>query len=158
MKFEISNEWDPAKLRSLMLNAKRQERMDVYNQAFRQLCRVQGRNYDDPLDRDFHEVMAALEQALTETRGRTTRLIRTRQKLKRVDVQTLINDLATSKQPSQGFLQLLEFGMGDMSAEHLVLRYSDRFPAATVEAARRRLVTHGVPLPQNDASTDVRDQ
>jgi hypothetical protein len=148
-KFDISNEWDPAKLKTLMANAKRLGDNETYIQAFRQLCRVQGRNYDDPLDRDFHEVMAALEQALTDARGKTTRLNRTRQKLQRVDVQTLINDLATSKTPSQGFLHLLEFGMGDMSAEYLVLKYSDRFPSTTVAAAKRRLEEFGISLPQS---------
>src|SRR5688572_1050291 len=100
---DLANEWDPKKLRTLMSNAKQRARMDVYEQAFRQLCRIEGRDHDDPLDREFHEVMAALEQALTEARGKTTRLNRTRQKLKRVGVQALISDLARSRQPSEGF-------------------------------------------------------
>jgi hypothetical protein len=58
-------------------------REDVYRAALRQLCRVEDRNIDDPLESDFAIVMRALEEALTEEAGRTKRLNRTRQKLSR---------------------------------------------------------------------------
>jgi hypothetical protein len=43
-----------------MANAKRLGRDDVYRAALRQLCRVEGRNIDDPLESDFAIVMRAL--------------------------------------------------------------------------------------------------
>src|SRR5260370_31696967 len=79
-KPDLSNEWDRDKLRNWMSNAKRMNRLDVYEDAFRQLCRVEGRNIDDPLEAAFAGVMRALEEALTEESGRTKRLSRTRQK------------------------------------------------------------------------------
>jgi hypothetical protein len=94
--------------------------VDVYQAAFRQLCRVEGRNIEDPLEAEFATVMRALEEALTEESGRIKRLSRTRQKLNRVGVRQTLADLALKPQPSLGFMKLLEFNMADMSAEALI--------------------------------------
>src|SRR5260370_22899266 len=58
---DLSNEWDKGKLRNWMANAKRHKRDDIYQDAFRQLCRIEGRNIDDPLEAEFAVVMRALE-------------------------------------------------------------------------------------------------
>ena len=52
-KPDLSNEWDKDKLRNLMTNAKRLGRDNVYQDAFRQLCRAEGRNIADPLESEF---------------------------------------------------------------------------------------------------------
>jgi len=144
---DVSNEWDKDKLRTLMANAKRLGRKDVDDLAFRQLCRVEGRKFDDPLESEFASVMRALEEALTDERGKTTRLSRTRQKLGRVGVRQTLIDLALKPSPSVGFLKLLELGMADMSAEALILKHRAEFPAEVVEAARRRLTHYDIKLP-----------
>ena len=130
-----------------MANAKRLGRDDVYQAAFRQLCRVEGRNIEDPLEAEFATVMRALEEALTEESGRTNRLNRTRPKLDRVGVRQTLADLALKPQPSLGFMKLLEFNMADMSAEALILKHRNEFDEAVVEAAERPLVEHGIPIP-----------
>jgi hypothetical protein len=43
-----------------------------------------------------------------------------------------------------GFLKLVEFGMADMSAESLILKYRDDFSKDVVAAASRRLDEYGV--------------
>ena len=43
-----------------------------------------------------------------------------------------------------GFLKLVEFGMIDMSAESLILKYQDGFDQDVVAAARRRLDKYDV--------------
>lgn len=143
-KPDLSNEWDRDKLRNWLANARRLGREDVYRDAFRQLCRVEGRNLDDPLDAEFAAVMRALEEALTEEAGKTKRLNRTRQKLGRAGVRKTLSDLALKPQPSMGFLKLLEFGMADMSAEALILKYATEFDGSVVGAARSRLKKYGV--------------
>jgi hypothetical protein len=143
-KLILSNEWDKEKLKNLMINARRLGRGDVYEEAFRQLCRAEGRNLADPLEAEFASVMRALEQALTEEAGRTKRLSRTRQKLSRVGVRQTLADLALKPQPSMGFLKLVEFNMADMSAEALILKYRDKFDEEVVFAAQRRLDEYGV--------------
>jgi hypothetical protein len=57
---DLTSEWDKEKLRNWMANAKRLGRDDVYQAAFRQLCRVEGRNIEDPLEAEFAIVMRAL--------------------------------------------------------------------------------------------------
>src|SRR5438552_342491 len=119
---DLTNEWDRDKLRNWMKNAKRLGRGDVYQTALRQLCKIEGRNIDDPLESEFATVMRALEEALTEEAGRTKRLNRTRQKLGRVGVRQTLADLALKPTPSLGFIKLVEFNMADMSAEALILK------------------------------------
>ncbi|GIK82894.1 MAG: hypothetical protein BroJett024_39990 [Alphaproteobacteria bacterium] len=141
---DLSEEWDRQKLRNWMANARRLGRDDVYQAAFRQLCRIEGRDIDDPLAADFAAVMRALEEALSEQNGRTTRLSRTRQKLARAGVRKTLADLALKPKPSEGFLKLMEFGMADMSAESLILKYRQEFEPEVVAAAERRLAEYGV--------------
>jgi hypothetical protein len=73
---DLSNEWDKDKLRNWMKNAKRLGRSDVYQIALRQLCKIEGRNIEDPLEAEFATVMRALEEALTAETGKTKRLNR----------------------------------------------------------------------------------
>jgi hypothetical protein len=141
---DLSNEWDREKLRNWMTNAKRLGREDVRQAAFRQLCRVEGRNIDDPLESEFAVVMRALEEALSEEAGKTKRLTRTRQKLNRSGVRQTLADLALKPKPSLGFMKLLEFNMADMSAEALILKHRDEFEPEVVEAAAKRLADFGV--------------
>ncbi|HWA50922.1 MAG TPA: hypothetical protein VG742_21825, partial [Dongiaceae bacterium] len=81
--------------------------------------------------------------------GRTKRLNSTRQKLDRAGVHKTISDLALSAKPSLGFEKLVEFKMADMSAEALVMKFRKRFASNVVDAARRRLEEHGVPIPED---------
>ena len=71
-------------LKNLMANARRLEREDVYWHAFRRLCSLEGLSFDDPMEREFYDVLNAYEELLSEKHGRTTKASRTRQKLKRV--------------------------------------------------------------------------
>src|SRR5258708_83512 len=132
---DLSNEWDKKNLKNLMANAKRLGREDVYQVAFRQLCRVEGRNINDPLESAFAVVMRALEEALSQEAGKTKRLSRTRQKLGRAGVRKTLADLALKPKPSLGFMKLLEFKMADMSAEALILKFHDQFEPHVVDAA-----------------------
>jgi hypothetical protein len=150
-KLDLSIEWDATKLRNLMTNAKRLGRDDIYFDAVRQIARIEGLNIDDPLEADFAIVMRALEEALTAESGQTKRLSRTKQKLKRAGVRQTLADLAVSPTPSVGFMKLIEFKMGDMSAEALILKYKSEFDEETVTAARKRLKEHGVTLPIDGA-------
>jgi hypothetical protein len=148
---DLTSEWDKEKLRNWMANAKRLGRSDVYQAAFRQLCRVEGQNIEDPLEAEFATVIRALEEALTEESGRTKRLSRTRQKLNRVGVRQTLADLALKTQPSLGFMKLLEFNMADMSSEALILKHRNEFDEGVVAAAERRLAEYDVPIPNAPA-------
>src|SRR4051812_3245719 len=77
----ISGYTDPVALRTLMQNAKRLGRDDIWREAFRKLCSLEGTDQTDPLNRDFYQTLAAYEQLLTLKNGRATRASRTRLKL-----------------------------------------------------------------------------
>ena len=74
---KIAKMADGVRLRNLMENARRLDREDIYWLAFRQLCSLEGVSFDDPLDRDFYDVLNAYEELLTEKHGRTTKATRT---------------------------------------------------------------------------------
>jgi hypothetical protein len=63
-----------------------------------------------------------------------------------------VEDLALAKQESEGFRILTESGLGDLTAEYLVLKRAAQFSTEAVAAARDRLEKAGLPLPPTPAS------
>ncbi len=145
-------DWNPAtcndadKLRSFMVNV-RQSRPDLYEAAFRQLTKVEGRNVDDPVEVEFWRAVAALEQIYLETSGRKKRASRIRAKVAKDGVKVTLEYLALKKEASDGFVYLAEAGLAELTAEHIIARYPSGFPGAVVEAAHRRLTEHDVAIP-----------
>jgi hypothetical protein len=140
---KIAQITDTKSLRNLMANARRLNRDDVYWLAFKRLCSLEGANLDDPLERNFYDVLNAYEELLTERNGRTTKASRTRQKLKNKGVKQCLIDWAIGP-PTDGFQLLVQKGLAELTAEYLVLKFAASFPADAVDAARRRLREHGV--------------
>ena len=81
-----------ADLRTLMVNAKRLGRDDVWRDAFRRLCVLEGADQTDPLHRDFYEMLAAYEHLLSERNARATRATPTRLKAKNKGVVHLLEE------------------------------------------------------------------
>jgi hypothetical protein len=124
-----------------MANAKRAKREDVYREAFRRLCELEGLDQNDPLHRDFYATLRAYEELLTEKNERTTKASRTRQKLARHGVIKCLEDWASDSKETQGFVLLVNNNMVELTGEYLVVKYADHFSPATVESARKRLAT-----------------
>lgn len=137
----ISGYTDPEHLRTLMQNAKRMGRDDIWRQAFDQLCSLEGADLVDPLERAFFHTLAAYELLLTQKNGRTTRASRTRLKLKGKGVVACLEDWAKSKEPSESFELLVGNGMVELTGEQLVLTHPDRFTLEAVAGATTRLAT-----------------
>ncbi len=134
---------DEKKLRNWIANANREGAEEVEDAARRRLIEVRAaKDIDDPNDPvvlDFWKSITALENELSEERGKTIRLSRTRQKIARVGVEKTLADLALQAQPSDGYHLLKTRDMLDLSAEAVVLRYPKRFEQDVLEAARLRL-------------------
>ena len=143
----VSSYTDQGQLRTLMENAKRMGREDIWRQAFDQLCALEGADQDDPLDRAFYRTLAAYEQLLTQKNRRATRASRTRLKLKSKGVVACLEDWARSKDAPESFDLLVAHGMVEMSGEQLVLTYPDRFTAEAVAGATARLATLTIAAP-----------
>jgi hypothetical protein len=143
---KIAGMTDQDGLRSLMANARRLGRDDVYWLAFKRLCSLEGMRFDDPLEREFYDVLNAYEELLTEKNGRTTKANRTRQKLKNKGLGQCLIDWAVGPQ-TEGFKLLTGKGLAQLTAEYLLVKYRERFPASAVAAARQRLRDAGVDVP-----------
>ncbi|OFW96845.1 MAG: hypothetical protein A3D94_14280 [Alphaproteobacteria bacterium RIFCSPHIGHO2_12_FULL_66_14] len=135
----ISGYTDPVALRTLMENARRLGRDDIWREAFRRLCTLEGADQTDPLHRDFYQTLAAYEQLLTQKNGRATRASRTRLKLKSKGVVQCLEDWALSKTPTEGYELLVANGLVEMTGETLVLKYPEQFSEGAVAAAKARL-------------------
>lgn len=146
MAYNPDNETDPDKLRSFMEKCKINH-PELYRRAFRRLCLLTGRDADDPIESEFDACVAALEQVYLEDSGRRKRATRVREKRKKDGAVETFRYLAMKPSPSDGFLQLVDHGLAEFTAEHVVLRYPDRFPPEAVEASRKRLAEYGVALP-----------
>jgi len=138
--------------RAYLNNVRRLGRTDLYPSAFRRLCELEGNDHGGALVVDFWRAVAAAEQVLREQRGKTVRLARTRQKVERVGVHKTVEDLALSKKPSDGFAILTGAGLGDLTAEYLVLKYQGRFSAEALAAAKVRLVEAHIHFPTEAAA------
>lgn len=134
---------DIGKLQNWVRNAEREGVPEIADAARRRIIEVEALkskdSSSDPMVLDFWKSIFALEFALSEERGKTTRLNRTRQKIARVGVLQTLADLARQPTASEGYFLLRERGMLDMSAEAVVLRFPDRFDPDVLIAAQRRL-------------------
>lgn len=129
-------------LRSLMQNARRLGRDDVYWKAFGRLCSLEGTHEFDPLHREFYQTLAAYEELLTQKNGRTTKASRTRQKLANKGIVQALEDWALASHPTDGFSLLMKNGLGHLTGESLVIKYADRFSPQAVSAAKKRIAQY----------------
>ena len=138
-QIDLTDEWDRQKLRNWMDNARKMKREDVYRDAFRQLCRTDGREMEDPLESDYAGVRRALEEALADETGKPKRLNRPPAKVTRTSLMKTLAEMALRKTPSIAFLKLAEYEMIELSGEALIVKYTEEFTPEAVAAARQRL-------------------
>ena len=137
---------DPEQLRTLAKNARNRDATDLAEAAFRRLVKILPSEQPGTVEHDFWRTVHSFEEVLSEERGRTTRLSRTRQKVSRVGVHQTLIDWALSKTESEGFAMLLERGLAELAGEAIILRHQDRFEGEVVRAAQTRLEASGVDI------------
>lgn len=142
----IAAETDPTKLRKFRENAQRLGVAEVDDAAFRRLLEILPEETPGSIEHDFWKTIHAFEEVLRDERGKTVRLSRTRQKIARVGVKQTLIDFATSKAPTDGFNMLIERGLPELTGEALVLKHSEHFDPAVLDAARSRLEGAGVDI------------
>lgn len=135
---------DPAKLRIVIQNARKQGSEEVVRAATLRLYEILPSEAPGTLENDVWRSIHALEGTLTEERGRTTRLGRTRPKIARVGEQEAVRDLFLADKPSEGFQMLVERDLSDLTFEAVALRHQDRFEDHVLDAAVRRLNSVGI--------------
>lgn len=128
--------------RNMMNNARKKERPDVYQAAFRRLVQIESKAHEDLVVRQFWAAVAAVEEVLREKHGRTVRAAYTRRKAAKVGEIRCLIDWAMKKHETEGFKMLVEAGLADQTGEYVVVQNLDRFPPEAVTAARKRLAGH----------------
>jgi hypothetical protein len=137
---------DVGKLKSLIKNARDRGEPALADAAFKKLISLVPSEQPGTVEHDFWQTIHAFEYLLTEERGKTTRLSRTRQKLARVGVVQTLRDWALSDKETDGFRMLLDRGMPELTGEAVMLRHPGRFDPQVLAAARQRLSDAGVNL------------
>tara|TARA_R110000751_G_scaffold8822_6_gene34081 strand:- start:5450 stop:5968 length:519 start_codon:yes stop_codon:yes gene_type:complete len=135
---------DPDKLKNWIANARREGAEDVEKAAFKQLISIAPSEAPGTVEHDFWQTIHAFEYVLSDERGKTTILSRTRQKVARVGVEKTLTDWALNTKKTEGFTMLLERNMPELTGEAIILRHPRKFDSDVVSAARERLHKAGV--------------
>ena len=135
---------DPEKLRRWIVNARNKNETDISDAAFRRLIAIMPQEQPGTVKYDFWQTIHAFEHMLSEERGKTTRLARTREKVARVGVIETLKDWALSNHRTDGFEMLLERSMPELTGEAIILRHRESFEEVVVAAARKRLESAGI--------------
>ncbi len=137
---------DADKLRSLIANARKLGNTEVAEAAFRRVVGLVPGIEPGTVEHDFWRSVNAFEQALSELKGKTTKLSRTRLKVGKVGLLQTLRDWALNGHETDGFRMMLDRGMPEFTGEATALRYPASFEQPTLDAARARLTGAGVDL------------
>jgi hypothetical protein len=135
---------DPKKLRTIAKHARAQGNADVEKAASLRLYAVLPAEKPDTLEHDVWQSIHALEHSLTNERGKTTRLGRTRNSIADIGEVETVSRLILKTKPSEGFGMLLDRGMPERTFEMVALKHTDRFDEKVLDAAKARLLAAGV--------------
>jgi hypothetical protein len=139
---------DPDKLRQVASNASERGNEAVREAARRRLYEVLPAEEPDTLEYDVWQSIHALEDTLTHERGKTTRLARTRQKIKRDKEARTVADLIL-KRASDGFVMLVDRNLPELTFEAVALKHPSRFEDHVLRAATARLKEAGYEPPSS---------
>ena len=134
----IANRTSPNELRQIAKNARAKGEEEVRLAAQRRLYEVLPSEQPGTLEYDVWQSIYALEGELSDERGKTVRLSRTRQKITRDKEAKTVADLIMGS-PSEGYRMLIDRDMEDLTFEAVALRHPDRFEQRVLDAARDRL-------------------
>jgi hypothetical protein len=137
---------DPEKLRKLMANAVRLGYDDLAFNCQMRIAELAGAAHEEIIDREFWTGLTAAEEFRTASNNRTTRLTTVRTKHRRVGTLRLLSDLMMTAETTDGFETLVAHGRSELTGESIVVRHEERFSVDVVNAARQKLMSHGVSM------------
>ncbi|WP_332699252.1 hypothetical protein [Devosia sp.] len=143
---------DPDKLRKLMANAVRLGYDDLAFGCQMRIAELAGAAHSDAVERAFFTGLVAAEEFRTADNGRSTKLIKIRSKHKRVGAVKVLSDMMMAPEMSDGFDKLVAHNRSDLTGESIVLNHEDEFSVDVVNAARKKLMDHGVAMGETVAA------
>jgi hypothetical protein len=115
----------------------------VYRAAFRRLVEVSAKDATNPIARACWEMVHTIEGVRKEAGRSAWRMNRLRPKIEREGEKAALEYCARNR--TDGFDEVLEYGLPEFTAEAIVLRFPDDFTDPTLrEIARDRLADAGV--------------
>ncbi len=138
---------DPKLLDNVIVNAIRHANEPLRLAALRRKVEILGGDADDPLEVEMQRVIAAREEVLFMQHGRRLQANRLRKKHAGSGAQATFEYLASNRDATEGYDSLVDNGMIEFTAEHVVLRYPDRFSEKARTRAAERLAEVGVTVP-----------
>lgn len=130
---------DPADLKRIYANASKLGNEIVAEAAQRKRFAVMPAAEPGTFEHDVWQSIYALEAALSDERGKTIRLARTRQKIARDGELVTVRDLIMKPAASEGYHMLIERGWPELAFESVALRHPDKFAVEVLEKATARL-------------------
>lgn len=137
---KIASCTDAEQLKAMAANANASGYADVERAARLRLYSILPSAEPGTLEFDVWQSIYSLEDTLTQERGKTLRLARTRQKIARDGEQRTVEALVTGGQ-SSGFDMLIARDMAHLTFEAVALRHPERFSGDVLTRAAARL-TH----------------
>lgn len=143
---------DAASVRRLLANAVRLNNDDVAQACRKRLYELEAPEKADPVEQRLWQAVAAYEETLREKHGRKQPASYTRRKIAAKGAVQTLTDWALEQSVTPGFEALVRSGAAEFTGEYVVVEFAQRFPPEAVEAARKKLVAHGVKLPPSLSS------
>ena len=132
---------DVEKVRAVGRNARDKSKI-VEQAALRRIIALESHGAPGTVERDCWQMIFAVEEIRRQKRGRKSPMNRLRPKIDREGERSALEYLALHE--SDGFREVLAYGMPELSAEAIVLRHGEpTFSAKAVRAAKERLEREG---------------
>lgn len=128
-------------LRSTIRNA-RGKSDAVYRATFARLVQVSASDYADPIARACWEMVHTVEEIRREAGRKVWRMHRLRPNIEREGERAALEYCA--RHPTEGFDEVLGYGLPEFTAEAIVLRFPDSFAEDTLRTAWDRLTAEGL--------------
>ncbi|MCW4117031.1 hypothetical protein NPA31_018890 [Aurantimonas sp. MSK8Z-1] len=136
----IEIEADPDRLLTMIRNAHGKSSV-VERAAIRRFAEVSAKNSPGTVEHDCWRMVHVIE-TLRELKGRRPYMGRLRPKIKADGEVTALAYCALNR--TDGFGEVMEYGMPELTAEAIVLQHPGRFGPDVPSAARKRLAEAGV--------------
>lgn len=132
---------DADKVRGIARNARGKSAL-VERAALRRMVVLQSKGEQGTVEYDCWGMILAVEEIRRQIRGRKSPMNRLRPKIEREGERAALEYLALHE--SDGFTEVLEYGVPELSAEAIVIRHGEpTFSAKAVASARARLESAG---------------